>query len=301
MKLEASGRALGARVSGIDLAQPLSAADFAALLEALGAHGVLHFPQQPIEPVALKRFAERFGALHVLRAARHFEPGMPEVTILSNIVEDGKAIGVPDAGQSWHTDMSYNRIVGFVNILVAYKVPMRNGQPLGATEFTNTQAAYADLSPDLTRRLANATAVHDIMKYREYLRAVKKSSRPLMSEEERNSQPPVSHPVFVTHPITGRKVIYVNPSFTVRIEGMSADESHRTLDALLEHAMQPQYRYVHRWSVGDVLMWDHIGTWHNATADYTADEPRLIKRCQVLADRVFDPEFMRSARAAARH
>jgi taurine dioxygenase len=108
--------------------------------------------------------------------------------------------------------------------------------------------------------------------------------------------------LFLTHPITGRKVIYVNPGFTVRIDQLDSAESREMLDSLFSHVLQPRYRYVHQWTVGDVLVWDHIGTWHFAVPDYGPDEHRLMKRCQVLADRVFDPEFVRKAieaRAAA--
>ena len=112
----------------------------------------------------------------------------------------------------------------------------------------------------------------------------------------------MSHPVFLTHPISGRKVVYVNPGFTVKVNELGPDESRETLDFLFSHVLEPRYRYVHRWSVGDVLVWDHIGTWHYAVPDYEAHEHRLMKRCQVLADRIFDPEFVRRAlgeRAAA--
>ena len=102
----------------------------------------------------------------------------------------------------------------------------------------------------------------------------------------------MSHPVFLTHPITGRKVIYVNPGFTVKIDGMDPAESRQLLDELFAHVLQPQFRYVHRWAVGDVLLWDHIGTWHNAIADYGPGEYRLMKRCQVLANAIFDPAFV---------
>jgi taurine dioxygenase len=81
----------------------------------------------------------------------------------------------------------------------------------------------------------------------------------------------------------------------VKIDGMGPAESQSTLDFLLAHVLKPQYRYAHRWTVGDVLVWDHIGTWHCAIGDYTADEHRLMKRCQVLADRIFDPAFVKAA------
>ena len=295
MHVEPTGEILGATVSGIDLKQPLSDTNFATLLRALGDYGVLRFAGQLISATELKQFSQRFGGLHVLSAAKYHEPGLPEVTILSNITKHGKPIGAADAGQFWHTDMAYNRTVGFVNVLVAHQVPMRDGAPLGATEFVNTQAAYAGLPEELKAQLADAVAIHDLNKSWERSRKERNSARPPLTEAQRREYPPVPHPVFLTHPISGRKVIYVTPSYTEFIEGMPTDESRRTLDVLIEHMLQPEYRHVHRWTVGDVLMWDHLGTWHNAAADYGPAEHRLMKRCQVMADRIFDPAFTEQA------
>jgi taurine dioxygenase len=286
---------LGARITGVDLAHPLSDADFAALLRALGCHGVLCFPEQPIEAAALRAFSARFGSLQAMSSGvkDRGEPGFPEVSILSNVIENGRHVGIPDAGQDWHTDMTYNAVMGFVNVLVAKKVPVRDGRPLGATEFANTQAAYDDLPGEVKARLANATATHDWNNFHEIMRA-KGSKRPALTEAQRRERPPVSHPVFLTHPITGRKVIYVNPGFTVAIDGMDPAESRRTLDFLFAHVLKPKYRYAHHWTVGDVLVWDHLGTWHCAIGDYAPNEYRLMKRCQVLADKVFDPAFLQA-------
>jgi len=292
LRIKPNDAILGAAVTGVDLACALSDDDFARLLRALGDYGVLCFPGQLIDAAALRSFSVRFGELQVL--SRSSEPGMPEVSILSNVVENGRNIGTPDAGQDWHTDMTYNRIPGFVNVLVAHKVPMRDGRVLGGTEFTNTQAAYEDLPAEIKTRLADATALHDWNQFHDLMRA-KGSKRPPLTAEERQRRPPVSHPVFLTHPISGRKVIYVNPGFTASIDGMDAGESRKTLDFLFEHVLQPKYRYTHHWTVGDVLLWDHLGTWHCAIADYTAQEYRLMKRCQVLADKAFDPVFVRTA------
>ena len=293
-----TGETLGATVTGLDLTQDLSKAQFATVLRALGEHGVLRFPDQLISATQLKRFSARFGEIQVLPTSLFNEPGVPEVSILSNIVENGKPIGVPDAGQSWHTDMTYSAVRGFVNILVAYAVPMRDGKPLGATEFTNTRAAYDDLPEDIKRRFADATASHDFSMYWDMMRREKGSKRPALTPEQRAAKPVVHHPVFLTHPITGRKVIYVNPGFVSMIDGLPREESDRMLAYFFEHIMKPQYRYVHRWAVRDVLLWDHLGTWHNAVADYGPEEHRHMKRCQVLADRIFDPGFVRDALAA---
>jgi taurine dioxygenase len=290
-----SGQILGATVSGVDLRQDLSRQDFGTVLRALGEHGVLCFPGQALEAADLRRFSTRFGDLQVLKNIPHHEPGMPEVTILSNVKVGGKLIGAPDAGQSWHTDMSYAKTIGFVNILSAFQVPVRDGRVLGGTEFTNTQAAAADLPPDMIARLSGLTATHDIEYYWEYMRREKGSNRPPLTEEQKRQRPPVHHPVLLTHPITGRKVIYVNPGFTTGIDGLPEPESAQLLQYLLDHVLRDKYRYVHDWTVGDLLLWDHIGTWHFARPDYGPDEHRLMKRCQVMATRIFDPAFVRDA------
>jgi taurine dioxygenase len=226
---------------------------------------------------------------------RHHEPGVPEVGILSNIVENGEAIGLADAGQDWHTDMSYNETIGFLNVLYAVKVPRRDGSVLGATVFVNTQAAWEDLAPDVKTRLQDATATHDFNKFWENMRRRPGSTRGPLTEEQRRRRPPSVHPVFLTHPITGLTVLYCNPGYAIRINELDEAESDRMLATLFAHQLQPKYQYTHRWTEGDVLVWDHIGTLHNAIADYRPDEYRLMKRCQVMADRIFDPAFLRSA------
>src|SRR5437870_116794 len=195
--IEPSGQILGATIRGMDLARPLSDRDFATILRALGRHGVLRFPDQKLEAVQLRDFSRRFGVIQATLTGRHHEPGMPEVGYLSNIIENGEPIGITDAGQDWHTDMSYNETIGFLNVLYAVKVPRRDGRVLG--------------------------------------------------------------------------------------------------DTLFAHQLQPKYQFTHHWTEHDVLVWDHLGTLHNAIPDYRPDEHRLMKRCQVMADRIFDPAFLRAA------
>ena len=289
--IERTGPVLGATVRGIDLARPLDDDDFAMILKALGRHGVLRFPDQHLEAAALRDFSQRFGSIQHMLTGFH-EPGMPEVGILSNVVENGKPIGLADAGQDWHTDMSYNPTIGFLNVLFAVKVPRRDGRALGATSFVNTQAAYEDLPGELKARLASATATHDFNRFWENMRRRPGSTRGPMTEEQRRRRPPSVHPLFLTHPITGRPVLYCNPGYAIRINELDEAESDRMLERLFAHQLQPKYQYTHTWTEGDVLMWDHIGTLHNAIADYGPDEPRLMKRCQVMADKVFDPTFL---------
>jgi taurine dioxygenase len=287
MKVIPSGQTLGATLEGLDLSKNLTDEEFQFAYQALGEHGVLRYPRQELTARQLKDFAARWGELEINVANMYQEPGLPEVMILSNIVENGKPVGIADAGQSWHTDMSYSNIFAFCNILYGIKIPQRNGQPLGNTEFCDQRAAYDDLPADLKRRLEGKTVLHDFNKFWEMMRREKGSTRPPLTEAQKKAKPPVSHPIFLTHPITGRKSLYANPGYSMRINELPQKESDEILAFLFDHQTKPKYRYAARWQVGDVLMWDNMRTIHNAVADYRADEPRLIKRCQVMATRFF--------------
>jgi taurine dioxygenase len=289
MKVIGSGQSLGATIEGLDLAQPLSDGEFDAALRALGERGVVRFPRQKLTGRELADFSARFGKLEINVANAFQEPGIPEVMILSNIVENGKPIGLADAGQDWHTDMSYSSTIALANVLYGIKIPRRDGKPLGATEFANMHAAYDGLPAEMKRDLEGMTVLHDFNKFWEMMRREKGSKRPPLTEAQKKAKPPVSHPVFLTHPITKRKVLYANPGYSIRINELPDEESDRTLEFLFKHQLKPEYRYAFHWQEGDVLMWEDIGTIHNAVADYGPGEPRLIKRCQVMAT-LFYPE-----------
>ena len=283
MRIRPSGDVLGATIEGIDLAQPPAERDVTRIRQSLGAYGVLCFPNQQLDPAQLRDFGYRFGDLEINVANQFHEPGFPEVMILSNMTVDGTPIGLGDAGQGWHTDMSYSREVGLASLLLALKVPVRDGRSLGDTQFRNMHAAYQDLPDDLKRRLAGRTATHDFAKFWDMMRKRPGSDRGPLTAAQRARKPPVSHPVFRTHPITGRTVLYCNPGYATRIDGMPEVESDEVLVFLFAHQARDNYLHAHRWSKGDLLMWDNFGTVHNAVADYTADEPRYMRRVQVIA------------------
>jgi taurine dioxygenase len=293
-----TGETLGAMIAGVDLNEAIDDRVFGDILRALGRYGVLRFPSQKLDPARQMAFSARFGSLEINVAGAFQEPGYPEIMILSNMTEpNGRPIGARDAGQDWHTDMSYSETIAFANVLYALKVPHRDGRPLGGTEFANMHAAYDGLPDDLKTRLDGMTVLHDFNKFWDMMLKRPGTWRKPLTDEQRNRKPPVSHPIFLIHPITGRKVLYANPGYAMRINELPEAESDEILDFLFTHQLQAKYRYVHRWSEGDVLLWDDIGTLHNAHADYGPDEHRLIKRCQVMADRIFDPEFVRVALA----
>lgn len=295
LDIERNPDGLGARIRGVDISRSLSDQDFADVLTVLGDAGVICFPEQTIDAVHLKAFAGRFGTLEINVANAFYEPGHPEVMVLSNIVEDGKPIGLSDAGQDWHTDMSYSRDIAFANVLYAIKVPRRDGKALGGTEFADMHAAYAELPDALKAKLAGKTITHDFNKFWEHMRRQPGSRRPPLTEEQRRRKPPVSHPVFLTHPITGRQVLYANPGYSIRINELPQQESDDILEFLFSHQLQPKFVHAHEWNEGDVLMWDNLGTLHNARPDYGPNEHRLMKRCQVMADRILNQAFVRAA------
>jgi taurine dioxygenase len=226
-----------------------------------------------------------FGDLEINVANLFHEPGFPQVMVLSNMTKDGKPVGLGDAGQGWHTDMSYSKDIALANVLYAIKVPQRDGRPLGDTQFRNMQAAYEDLPGDIKRRLAGRTATHDFAKFWDMMRARQGSSRGPLTPAQRVQKPPVQQPIFRTHPISGRTILYCNPGYAMRIDGLPESESNELLEFLFAHQAKEKYFYAHRWVEGDVLMWDNIGTVHNAVPDYRADEPRYIRRVQVMASK----------------
>src|SRR6185437_14423699 len=199
LSIEPTGAVLGATVRGTDIAQ-MDDDSFARILLALGRYGVLRFPDQQLDMGDLRRFSERFGEIQGPSGAPDVaKDAYAHVGTLSNMKVDGKLVGLPDAGQDWHTDMSYRDVMGFVNVLYGIRIPRRNGVPLGGTEFSNMHAVYDALPEDIRTRLADATATHDFEKFWENMRQNHASQRPPMTEEQRRRRPPVVHPLFLTH------------------------------------------------------------------------------------------------------
>jgi taurine dioxygenase len=290
LKIEPTGKTLGCTIHGLDLSKPPQGSVLREILFALGEHGVVRFPKQKLESQGVKALSECFGEVQVPLKAED-EKDCPGVGVLSNMVVDGKPLGKPDAGLMWHTEMSYSNVIGYVNVLYALKVPMRNGKPLGPTEFTNTRAAYEDLPADIKKRLEGVTAVHDVQNYWDAARSMG-STRPAFDAAHRAAKPVVIHDLVMTHPVTGNKFLYCNSGFTVKLNGFEPAEGDALLKFLIEHQLQPKYYYKHDWTELDVLIWDNLGTQHRAIPDYSADEHRFIKRCQVKSNKIFDPAFL---------
>jgi taurine dioxygenase len=151
---------------------------------------VLCFPGQSLEAAELSAFGSRFGELEHNVANSFHAPGRPEVMVLSNMKEDGKPVGLNDAGQGWHTDMSYSEEIALANVLHAKKVPVRDGRPLGDTQFRDMHAAYEGLPAEVRERLEGRSAIHDFNKFWEMMRTRPGSGRAPLTEEQRRRKPP---------------------------------------------------------------------------------------------------------------
>ena len=264
---------VGAEVVGLDLRRPLDAATARALLDAWHARQVLVFRDQALEPEEQVAFTRHFGEpgrprMPPRAAMDNVRALPPEVMLVSNIRVDGKPMGLPHDGEMWfHSDMCYDEVPHMATMLHAVELPSTGGDTL----FANMYAAYERLRPALRDRLEGMRALH--------IHDYKRTDRPDPNADlgkVRN----YAHPVFVTHPETGRKAVYVNRLMTARIEGMEPAESDAALDALFAVAEDPEIVYAHKWRPGDLVMWDNRCVTH-ARTDFPANERRLLRRTTV--------------------
>jgi taurine dioxygenase len=256
---------LGAEVRGVDLAQELAPETAQAIHDAFLEHIVLVFRNQSMPPAAQLAFTSLFGTPieHPLKS----RPGLseyPEVMVLEN------RPGKPGARNDfWHSDISHEECPPSVSMLHALEIPTGRGD----TQLCSMYAAYEDLSPAMRDMLAGLGALHSGAATARRNNAEATDALPIT-----DVPPPVSHPVVRTHPETGRKALFVNPFFTLRFDNMTDQESAPLLEYLYRHATRPEYVYRHRWSVGDVLMWDNRCSMHYAVKDYDEPTPRYLHR-----------------------
>ncbi|CAN5478326.1 TauD/TfdA family dioxygenase [soil metagenome] len=269
MRITPLSAPVGALIEGVDLREPLSADDFAQIREAFVDRGVVVVRNQQLDEAQFVGIARRFGEIESYESTlgQYLNAKQPAIIMLSNIVENGRKLGVQDGGQYWHTDRSYVERPAWSSMLHSKMIPHdEHGTPLGDTMFASMSAAYDALPTDEQRALEQLTAQHEY---------VYRFSKP------NDAMPPVEHPVVLRHPLTGRPGIYVNAGFTAKLLGMSEAESQQKLASLYAHATEDRFVYRHRWQVGDVLMWDNYSTQHRAVGDYGPDQHRLMWRTTI--------------------
>lgn len=279
LTIRPSGSALGAEILGVDLSDEMDEATFRAIERALHNHEVIVFRNQRLTPEQHIAFSRRFGELeHHVRQDR-CRPGYPEIFVVSNIIENGKAIGSQDAGFFWHSDLCYAEKPSRGSLFYAHEVPMEDGEPRGDTLFSSMTAVYEALPDETKDKLAGRKAVNSYI--HGYSRNRKSGPRPELSEEQKRKTPDLEHPAVRTHPDTGKKCLFVNEGYTTRIVGLDKAESDALLAELFAMIASPRFVYRHRWQVGDFLIWDNCATQHRAVLDYELPQRRRMERTTV--------------------
>jgi taurine dioxygenase len=248
--------AVGAIVSDIDLAECSDQA-FAEMQRAFSEHSVLFFREQELTPEQHILFAQRWGQINVNRFFSAVE-NYPSIAEVKKEKEQKFNIG-----GGWHTDHSYDQVPAMGSILYALEIPPVGGDTL----FASTCAAFDSLSEGLKETLLGMRAVHSS---RHAFGA--NSKRPAEFDDRFGNQElatqDATHPVVITHPLSGRKSLYVNPGFTLRFDGWTDEESEPLLQFLYQHIGRPEHAYRFQWQKGSMAFWDNRATWHWAVNDY---------------------------------
>ncbi|MCU1755882.1 MULTISPECIES: taurine dioxygenase [Pseudomonas] len=267
--------ALGAEIDGVDLTQPLSLEQRDAIEQALLQHQVIFFKNQVITPQQQARFAANFGDLHIHPIYPNV-PEQPEVLVLDTAVTDVRDNAV------WHTDVTFLPTPALGAVLSAKQLPAFGGDTLWASGI----AAFEGLSKPLQVLLDGLTATHDFTKSFPLERFGSTPEDLARWEQTRKNNPPLSHPVVRTHPVSGRKSLFVNEGFTTKINELSEAESDAILKLLFAHATRPEYTIRWRWQENDVAFWDNRVTQHYAVDDYRPNR-RVMHRATILGDAPF--------------
>ena len=267
--------ALGAQIDGVDLTLPLSLEHRNAIEQALLAHHVVFFKNQAITPQQQARFAAHFGDLHIHPIYPNV-PEQPEVLVLDTAVTDVRDNAV------WHTDVTFLPTPAMGAVLSAKQLPAFGGDTLWAGGI----AAFEGLSKPLQVLLDGLTATHDFTKSFPLERFGSTPEDLARWEQTRKNNPPLSHPVVRTHPVSGRKSLFVNEGFTTKINELSEAESEAILKPLFAHATRPEYTIRWRWQENDVAFWDNRSTQHYAVDDYRPNR-RVMHRATILGDAPF--------------
>ena len=264
--------AIGAEITGVDLAAPLSGVQIAAIRRIWLDHGVIFFRNQPLPPAQFQAFAERFGEVVEYPFVQGIE-GHPLIIPVLKLPHEKH-----NFGGIWHTDTAYLETPPMATMLIAREVPPFGGDTL----FASGAAAYEALSPAMQAMLAplrgvNTSAKADVTKTREDRI---KDAPTAQSKKELFAE----HPVVRTHPETGRKSLYVNFGHTARFAGMTDDESAPLLNFLFTHQSKPEFTCRFAWQAGDIALWDNRCVLHHPVNDYHGYK-RLMHRVTLKGER----------------
>lgn len=264
---------IGAVAEGVGLSDPLDDADFKAINAALAEHHVLFFRDQALTPLQHRGFAAHFGKLHI-------HPIYPKHTEVAEIIVlDTDLVDLQDNAM-WHTDVTFSPTPPMGGVLVARMLPPQGGDTLWSSNI----AAYEALSPAMQAFLKPLTATHNIAQSFPSERFAMTPEAQARLDTAKRNNPPVTHPVVRTHPVSGRRGLFVNDGFTTHINELTAAESRALLALLYAHSSKPEFVVRWKWRDGDVAFWDNRLTQHYATDDYRPAR-RVMHRATIVGDR----------------
>lgn len=292
--------ALGAEIHGARL-DALDAAAFAEIHRLLLEHLLLLFRGQTLAPADIVDLAKRFGTpvtssnLHQRdleeRTANQVMNLPPEITVVTNLTENGKPIGILGDGEVvWHADFSFKERPTAARMLYAVEVP--EAELGGCTTFLNCYAAYDTLPEELKQRIAGKT-----VKQANIVDTAMKLRPGASLDDDIRTTPGPSHPLISTHPETRGNLLFLGRRHGAYVNGLALEESEALLDALWAHATDPRFCYTHEWAAGDVVIWDNRATLHRREP-FTAASRRVLYAAQVEGHRPYEAP---DARARAPH
>ncbi len=270
------GPTIGAEIGGVDLSQPLDDVIISAIRDALMEHKVICFRDQDITPEQQLAFGRRFGAVSVHPFVPHLEH-LPEIMILDNH-KDNPVFST----DIWHSDETFREVPPMGSILRCVRRPEVGGDTLWA----DMCAAHDGLSDKMQLFLSGLEAIHDFKNFRHKFDHLEPMERHRKLAEMEIELPNPAHPVIRTHPVTGRKALFVNEQFTIGIKGMRADESEALLRFLYTLPRVPEYQFRFHWEENSIVFWDNRPTQHYAANDYYPRR-RTMHRVTIKGDRPF--------------
>ncbi|MDP3158525.1 MAG: TauD/TfdA family dioxygenase [Reyranella sp.] len=275
-EIVSSQGALGARIENLDRGTANEPAVAAMLNQALAEHLLIVIPGEPMKPEKTRDFAAAFGKPQT-QLLRYKRSGVvPEVSVMvSTLMADGTTDKTAIRAEDWHTDDSYFATPAKATLLHSIEIPSHGG----STWFCNMHSVYDALPEATKKRIEGRRAIHGY----DTPRARNRPSP--RTPEEIAETPDVEHPLVRTHPVTGRKALYLNPNRLDRIVGMERAESDALLDELADEARKPRHHFGHVWQVGDIVVWDNRATMHRVMIDYPVGEKRIMQRVLIEGDR----------------
>ncbi len=265
---------IGAEIDGVNL-KKITKEQFKEIKIVFGKYGVIFFRNQNLSPEEEIIFAELWGEININRFFTNLE-GYPKIALVSKEPDQKKNIG-----GAWHTDHTYDLKPAMGSILFAHQVPKKGGDTL----FSSMYAAYETLSDGLKDSLKNMYGRHSSRHVFGTSRAERNDDTVGRIINSDKAKQDAIHPVVITHPQTGKKALFVNPTFTLGFDGWSDEESKPLLNYLYSHATRPEFTCRFKWEEGSIAFWDNRSTWHLAVNDYHGQR-RLMHRITINGTRL---------------